>query len=99
MIDTTIGSNVGIRILSQNIYQKYEWTNSVLVSHDTSSCKFKFNIFFLQEPPWLEIKHTASMKDKQGTPEMGMLFFLFFFVFFFLNSTIYIPELVRQTGH
>ena len=72
MSDTPIGSNVGIRILSQNIYRKYEWTNSVLVSHDTKSCKFKFDIFFLQESPWSEIKRTASMIDKQGIPEMGM---------------------------
>ena len=72
MIDTTIGSNVGICILSQNIYRKYDWTNTVLVSRDDKSCKFKFDIFFLQEPPWSEIKRTTSMKDKRGTPEMEM---------------------------
>ena len=72
MSNTPIGSNVGIRISSQNVYRKYDWTNSVLVSRDDKSCKFKFDIFFLQEPPWSEIKRTASMKDKQGTPEMGM---------------------------
>ena len=72
MSDTPIGSNVGIRISSQNVYRKYDWTQSVLVSRDDKSCKFKFDLLFLQEPPWSEIKRTASMKVKQGTPEMGM---------------------------
>ena len=72
MSDKTIGSNVGICISSQNVYRKYEWTHSVLVSRDNKFCKFKFDIFFLQELPWSEIKHTASMKEKLGTPEMGM---------------------------
>ena len=72
MSDTPIGNNVDIRISSQNVYRKYDWTNPVLVSHNDKSCKFKFDIFFLQEPPWSEIKCTASMKDKQGNSEMGM---------------------------
>ena len=73
MSDTTSGRLVGLRIKSQNVYHKYAWTETVLISRDDSASKFKFDIFFIQEPPWTEIKRTASMKDKHGDLETGML--------------------------
>ena len=72
MSDTTSGRLEGLYIKSQNIYCKYVWTETVLISRDNCVLKFKFDIFFLQEPPWTEIKQTASMKDKCGDPETGM---------------------------
>ena len=72
MSDTTSGRLEGLRIKSQNVYRKYAWTETVLISRDDHASKFKFDIFFIQEPPWTEIKRTASMKDKRGDPETGM---------------------------
>jgi hypothetical protein len=33
--------------------------------------KSRFNILFLQEPPWAIVRYTASLTEKDGVPVKG----------------------------
>jgi hypothetical protein len=66
MISTTSIDN--LRIYSQNVGKKHNWTVSLL-----EQFKLDFDILFLQEPPWATVRYTASLTEKDGTPIKGPL--------------------------
>jgi len=67
MSDTPYVKFSGLRIYSQNVYEKYAWIELLLNERLNSS-----DIIFIQEPSWGRIRNVASMTDKVGDPVMGM---------------------------
>jgi hypothetical protein len=66
MISTTNVDN--LRIYSQNVGKKHNWTITLLEQMKSVS-----DILFLQEPPWATVRYTASLTEKDGTPNPSQL--------------------------
>jgi hypothetical protein len=64
MISTTTVET--LRIYCQNVGHKHNWTINLL-----ERMKSKFDILFLQEPPWATVRYTASLTEKDGVPVKG----------------------------
>jgi hypothetical protein len=55
-----------LQIYCQNIGPKHIWTINLL-----EQMEFRFDILFLQEPPWATVRYTASLTEKDGVPVKG----------------------------
>jgi hypothetical protein len=64
MISTTTEET--LQIYCQNVGWKHNWTINLL-----EWMKSRFNILFLQEPPWAIVRYTASLTEKDGVPVKG----------------------------
>jgi hypothetical protein len=64
MISTPSVDN--LRIYSQNVGKKHNWTITLLERMKTS-----FDVLFLQEPPWATVRYTASLTEKGRSPVKG----------------------------
>jgi hypothetical protein len=57
-----------LQIYCQNVGRKHNWTINLL-----EWMKSRFDILFLQEPPWATVRYTASLTEKDGVPIKGPL--------------------------
>jgi hypothetical protein len=64
MISTTTVET--LQIYCQNVGWKHIWTINLL-----EQMKSRFDILFLQEPPWATVSYTASLTEKDGVPVKG----------------------------
>ena len=55
-----------LRVVTFNIAKSYELCDVLL-----ESCKDKYDVIFLQEPPWRTIRTAPSASSKEGDPVMG----------------------------
>jgi hypothetical protein len=64
MISTTTVET--LQIYCQNVGCKHNWTINLL-----EWMKSRFDILFLQEPPWATMRYTASLTEKDRVPVKG----------------------------
>jgi hypothetical protein len=60
---TSTPSVDNLRIYSQNVGKKHNWTITLLERMKTA-----IDVLFLQEPPWATVRYTASLTEKDGSP-------------------------------
>ncbi|KAF9263129.1 hypothetical protein L218DRAFT_866086, partial [Marasmius fiardii PR-910] len=56
-----------IRVISFNVAKHYMYLDVFL-----ESCKYVYDVIFIQEPPWRLIRHAPSAKDPLGESVVGM---------------------------
>ena len=66
MSNTTPQDVAFLKIYSQNVYKKYDYLSVLL-----EDLRDSFDIIFVQEPPWVTLRHTASMTEREGAPVTG----------------------------
>ena len=64
--DTSIKSDVGVRILSFNVAKNFSYMDTVL-----QTCKNRFDIIFFQEPSWRLIRKAPSAHNREGEDVVG----------------------------
>jgi hypothetical protein len=64
MISTT--SVETLQIYCQNVGRKHNWTINL-----SEQMKSRFDILFLQEPPWATVRYTTSLTEKDRVPVKG----------------------------
>src|ERR1700724_461374 len=55
-----------VRVYSQNVYKNYAFLSLLL-----EDLRDSYDIIFVQEPPWVTLRHTVSMTDREGAPMTG----------------------------
>ena len=64
--DTSIKSDVGVRILSFNVAKNFSYMDTIL-----QTCKNRFDIIFFQEPSWRLIRKAPSTHNREGEDVVG----------------------------